>query len=115
MTIVDDLKNENILYADGINSKLQGNEVIFNTALQDLHGSAGFFDTLSARSVIAAATPFPGTTATSKAQKLNMALDALVKANSALATADQGGIPTEVRDLVARVADAQSISAALKK
>ena len=47
------------------------------------------------------------------AQQLNAELDALVKANNALATADNGTIFTAVNDLVTRVKDAQTIHSKL--
>ena len=49
------------------------------------------------------------------AQQQNKALDGLVTANAALATAGTGGIVAAVNDLVARAQAAQAMQAALAK
>jgi hypothetical protein len=123
-TIADDLTVENTAFSSGIGSKLFSTENALNGALNEQKsGPAKFFDSITARDLVMSANPFGNTlggptgqaSADSAAQKLNMALDALVKANDALANADNGGIVATVNDLVARVKDAQTIHAALSK
>lgn len=123
-TIADDLNVENTAFSTGIESKLFSTENAFNGALNEQKlGPARFFDSITARDLIISANPFSNTqgrptgqaSADSAAQKLNMALDALVKANDALANADTGGIVATVNNLVTRVKDAQTIHATLSK
>jgi hypothetical protein len=123
-TIAGDLKVENTGFSGGIGLKLATTESAFDAALnQQRPGPDKFFDVITARGLVMAADPFGSTlggpsgqaSADAAAQKLNAALDALVKANDALANADNGGILATIKDLVARVKDAQTIHAALSK
>ncbi len=120
---VDALKQENTDFSAGIDSKIGRVEVTLNTILHTERGPQAFFDAATARSILAAANPFPGPAAQGAAQesadamalKLNAALDALLKANTALATSDGGGTLVAVTELEARAKDAQALYAALNK
>ena len=59
--------------------------------------------------------PAPVADPLSAAQQLNAALDGLVRANDAIASAGTGGITAAITDLVARAQAAQAMQAALNK
>ncbi len=120
---VDALKDENTAFSAGIDSKIGRIEITLNTILHSERGPKAFFDAATARTILASANPFSGSAAQGAAQesadamalKLNAALDALLKANTALATAAGPGTVAAVNDLVARAKDAQTLYAALNK
>jgi hypothetical protein len=125
------LKNENANLSSGIDSSLGTIRAELTATLADTKkndGQAVFFQTVQARSILQTANPFglqpiaasagaldPNTNPTSVVQQLNAALDSLVIANHAIATAGTGGIVAAVNDLVARAQQAQAIQAALSK
>ncbi len=123
---VEALKAENANYALVIAGKLGGIEVTLRSILDSAHKARGpmsFFDVIEARGIEQSANPL-GATATSTASgatpqgiasQLNDALDAIVKANDAIAHASTGGIIATVNDLVARAQAAVAIQAALSK
>jgi hypothetical protein len=129
--LVKSLKAENISFATGIASKMDGIEGELRGIVTVNHknrGTMSLFDVVEARRIMQSVNPFsPAPIAASKgggdpksdpqniARQLNASLDAVVNANNAIANAGTGGIIAAVTDLVARAQAAQSIQSALNK
>jgi hypothetical protein len=119
--VVGELKKENTDLSAAIDSNLGVQKSEIATMVASSKGAAAvFFATIQARSLVqnplaqGAPASDPNTPTTNVGQ-LNDALDGIVTANDAIATASTGGIVSAVSDLVARAQKAQSIQAALSK
>ena len=116
--VVRDLKSENPLIADYIGSADQAVEQQYYVAMkQQSRGPEAYFRLLEANRAIAAADPYEGASTGSgaerEAKRLNDALDALEKANTALAEAKNEDFVPLVEDLVVRAEDARKIEGTL--
>jgi len=128
--IIDTLKTENTNFALGVSSKLDQTEINFRDILMNTHkqrGAMSFFDVVEARQVMQSinplgssplATPPSSQTAydpSHVADQLNSSLDAIVKANQAIADGSTSGIIAAVNDLVTRAKAAQTDQSTLNK
>jgi hypothetical protein len=109
-TVVNTLKKENADYAQAIDGNIGGVEVGLNDILRHEHGGQAFFDASAARAIMAGQQVNH-----TMVDKLNAALDALVKANAALANPAGSSGLVSVNELVARAKDAETLYAALNK
>ncbi|MGA2223597.1 MAG: hypothetical protein ABSH41_04045 [Syntrophobacteraceae bacterium] len=124
-TVVMTLQKENIIFAQGIASKIDRIEAALRplVAAEKQRGMVSFLDLLEARRILQSANPFSTTSLAADPDKdpqnvalqLNKALDAVLNANKAIASAGTGGIIASVNDLIARAQAAQSIQTALNK
>jgi hypothetical protein len=130
-TVVTTLKAENTTFGVGIASKIGGIEENLRVVLTATHATRGrlsFFDVVEARRIMQSVNPFspvqldaskgavdPKSDPQNVAQQLNAALDAVVNANKAIASASMGGIIAAINDLIARAQAAQTIQRALNK
>jgi hypothetical protein len=129
--IVASLKAENTNFAVLVASKIDGVKVTLKAVVLDAsaqRGSMSFFDVVEARRIMQSVNPFgltplantegaadPNVDAQNVAMQLNKALDAVLNANKAIATAGEGGIIVAANDLIARAQTAQTIQATLNK
>jgi hypothetical protein len=129
--LVDTLKAENLNLASGVDDligSIRANLAATLATARKREGSAVFFDVVRARSYLESVSPFGSkglddSTAASDpvidpsvaVSQLNSALDGLVSANNAIASAGVGGINAAVADLVSRAQAARTIQAALGK
>jgi len=116
--VVQELKNENRLFASGIDSKrgkleLELRKVVDSVPVSDK--ARRFSAVVDARNIARSANPFgqealssANGVPTSDPSKLNTALDGLLAANRAIASAGKGGIAAAVTDLVTRAQAAQA-------
>jgi hypothetical protein len=109
-TVVAELKKENADYSLAIDGNIGGVEVGLNDILRHEHGPQAFFDAAAARSIMAGQQVNHTVT-----DKLNAALDALVKANAALANPAGGSAVVSVTEFSARAKDAETLYSALNK
>lgn len=112
-TVVNELKSENTADTEGLKSNAEQLVDEYRTAVssaRDAKGAASFLDIVFSRSSLQATviTP-PDVTA------LNKALDSLVSANQALATAGNGGATAEISDLVNRANEANTLFKAVNQ
>lgn len=129
--VIKALQEENKTFAQGIASKIDNIEGGLRSIVANTHeqrSKMSFFDVVQARLILQSANPF-GTTPLSQttgaadpskdpqnaALQLNKALDAILNANKAIASAGTGGIIAAVNDLVSRAQAAQAIQTALSK
>jgi hypothetical protein len=123
--IVKQLKSENISFVSAVQSKRGLLEIKLRSVISTIpanNPSERFASVISARHLYMSANPFGAESLTSAsaqptpdASALNNALDGLVKANDAIATAGQGAIANEVSDLVSRAQAARVDQAAIAK
>lgn len=130
-TVVTALKQENIIFAQGIASKIDNIDLALKpivAAILEKQTMERFSAVVDARRILQAANPF-GTTPLSQtngaadadkdpqnlAIQLNKALDSVLIANKAIANASTGGIIASVNDLIARAQAVQSIQVSLNK
>jgi hypothetical protein len=107
VTIVNELKNENVNDAAGLASKAGGLVNKYNAALlssRDKRGPASFLDVVNSHNSLQAILVAPPDVTT-----LNKTLDALVAANNALAQAGNGGAVPEISDLISRAQKANTL------
>jgi hypothetical protein len=129
--IVDTLKAENLSLASGVDDligSIRANLAATLATTRKREGSAVFFDVVRARGYLESVGPYgskglddstgaldPTIDPSVAVSQLNAALDGLVSANNAIATAGVGGINAAVADLVARAQAARTFQAALGK
>lgn len=105
--VVDELKAENAADAKGLASKADGltNQMrAAVSAARDRYGPASFLNIVDARVTLRALVVTPPDVA-----QLNSTLDAIVKANAALARSPNGGAMPEITDLIARGQQASAL------
>ena len=128
VTVVTALESENTSFAVGIASAMDGVEAKLRPIVAGVdkkQTAARFFALVEARRIMRGVNPF-GTPPLSRptaagdsidprnvAAALNAALDAVLNANKAIASAGTGGIVAAVSDLIARAQAAQATQAAL--
>jgi hypothetical protein len=113
-TVVGVLETENTSLASSFPSNAGDIRAKFAAALaytRKSEGPAVFFSVIQANDILESFPAEAGTAATA----LNAALEGLLKANQALATADDPGLMADISDLVARVQTAQAMQAAVAK
>jgi hypothetical protein len=106
-TVVNELKAENTNDAIGLSSKSDSliNEMRTGlSAARDKLGPASFLDVVSTRVTLQSLTIAPPNVA-----QLNETLDAVVKANDALARSTNGGAIPEISDLISRAQQASTL------
>jgi hypothetical protein len=111
-TVVDELKKENAGDVEGLSSKADAliNEMRTGLdAARDKFGAASFLDVVYAKTTLDVLIITPPSVAT-----LNDALDAIVKANDALARSTDGGAIPEISDLISRGQQASTLFNASK-
>jgi hypothetical protein len=124
-TVVDELKTENSDFGSGIDSKRGKLELALRKVVDTVPTNTQalrFSALIDARQVVRSTNPF-GQEALNSAtgiptpdtNKLNAALDGIVSANKAIATAGEGGIAASVTDLVTRAQAAQADEVAITK
>ena len=129
--IVDALKQENMIFAEGLGSKVDQIQIQLRSALlaaRQKQDARSFIDVLAAREIVRSINPLgaspisvsagsadPKLDPRNVAKQLNASLDALVNANNALATAGTGGFIAAVNDLVARGKHANDLFTSLNK
>jgi hypothetical protein len=129
--IVAALQVENTNSARAIDSKVGGVELTLRPVVAKVQRgdvAARFFYLVQARSIMQGVNPLgsapvvespgeiePRRVPATAAAQLNAALDAVVKANQAIANASTGGIVAAVNDLIARAQAARTMQAALNK
>jgi hypothetical protein len=112
LTVVNELKEENIGDAIGLSSKADGlvNEMRTGlSAARDRYGPASFLDVVSTRATLQTLIIAPP-----NVKQLNDTLDAVVKANEALARSTDGGAIPEIADLISRGQQASTLFNAAK-
>jgi hypothetical protein len=111
-TVVKELKAENLADATGLSSKTDSllNEVRTGlSAARDRFGAVSFLYILSARATVQSLIVSPP-----NVKQLNETLDAIVKANAALARSNDGGAIPEISDLISRAQQASTLFNAWK-
>ena len=110
--VVKALKDENSADAIGLASKADGlaNEMRSSlAAARDNAGAASFLDVVSTRMALESLIVTPPNVA-----QLNATLDAVLKANDALAHSTNGGAMPEIVDLISRAQQASTLFSAAK-
>jgi hypothetical protein len=131
LRVASTLKAENLSVASVVNDdigSIRANLAATLSATRNTQGSGVFFDVVRARQYLRTLAPFgssgmddsagvadPNIDPASATAQLNAALDGLVQANHAIATAGNGGVGAAVSDLIARAQAAQAFQAALNK
>lgn len=113
--VVAALQAENTADLAGLASKAGGIEISLHTILateQRKRGLAPLADVLAAQSIVRDSQAL---VYKDEASRLNAALDALVEANHAIATAGTGGVMAAVNDLVARARAARTMQSDLSQ
>jgi len=123
-SVINKLKNENIVLAQAINDNLEDIRQDLELMLEEdkQKGLAKFLNLVEARRILQSANPFgttplvqtkdsadPRKNPVEVAQKLNKALDAILAANNAIIHADLGSIEISVKDLISQAQAVQSI------
>ncbi len=129
--LVETLKTENTIFAEGLASKIGAIEPQLHAAVltaRNDEGARSFLDVIAAREIVRSINPLgvspvsatpgaadPKLDPQNIAKQLNAALDSVKNSNDALAKAGTGGIVAAVNDLIARAQHVNNILFGISK